>query len=324
MLLFSTFDSSFIEKDVHILNEFSCVDHLVTSGLRTVFRLFWKTLFCDVVFCWFASVHSGVAVLVARLLGKQTVVVLGGADVAAEREIGYGIWLTRWKRPFVRLAIRGAHTVLVVDPSLGLKARQLVNYDGRNIRYLPTGYDGTVWYPSGQKERMVLTVACSRNVVQARKKGIDFLCRAAAEMPDVGFAVIGVDEGVVEDAGISVPNNVTLLPAVPQEALLAHYQRAVVYCQPSRSEGLPNALCEAMLCECIPVGTAVDGIPTGIGDTGFLIPLGDVEALIGALRKALEVDSVRGRRARERIIAEFPVQRRRDGLKKVIVGLPCD
>jgi len=37
---------------------------------------------------------------------------------------------------------------------------------------------------------------------------------------------------------------------VPDEELIKYYQKAKVY-QLSEYEGLPNALCEAMLCECL-------------------------------------------------------------------------
>jgi len=44
----------------------------------------------------------------------------------------------------------------------------------------------------------------------------------------------------------------------------------------TKYERLPNALhCEAMLCECVPVGTRYCGIPTAIGDTGLYVPYGD-------------------------------------------------
>src|SRR5690606_39307412 len=50
------------------------------------------------------------------------------------------------------------------------------------------------------------------------------------------------------------PENVTIVGPRPREALPAEYGAASVYLQLSRSEGLPNVLCEAMACGCIPVG----------------------------------------------------------------------
>ena len=83
---------------------------------------------------------------------------------------------------------------------------------------------------------------------------------------------------------------------------------AKVYCQLSRYEGLPTALCEAMLCGCVPVGTSYCGIPTAIGDAGFYIPYGDVEATVEATRKALNCD--KAKEARRRIKDMFPLERR--------------
>ena len=53
-------------------------------------------------------------------------------------------------------------------------------------------------------------------------------------------------------------------------ALRKYFSTSQFYIQASRLEGLPNALCEAMLCECIPIGNSVFGIPSAIGNTGML------------------------------------------------------
>ena len=44
-----------------------------------------------------------------------------------------------------------------------------------------------------------------------------------------------------------------------------------------------------MLCECVPIGTTVGGIPTAIGDAGFLVDYNDEKQTIEAIRKGLTV-----------------------------------
>ncbi len=58
---------------------------------------------------------------------------------------------------------------------------------------------------------------------------------------------------------------------------------------PSRGEGLPRALVEAMACGVPCVGTDVGGIPELLRDgAGLVTPVGDVAALESALRRVLE------------------------------------
>jgi glycosyltransferase involved in cell wall biosynthesis len=56
------------------------------------------------------------------------------------------------------------------------------------------------------------------------------------------------------------------------------------------------------------VGTRCNGIPLAIGDTGFYVPYGDVQATVEAIRKAINSD--KGKEARERIKSLFPLERR--------------
>jgi len=102
--------------------------------------------------------------------------------------------------------------------------------------------------------------------------------------------------------------------------LLRFYQRARIYCQPSRREGLSNALCEAMLCGCIPVATDVGGTAGAVGDTGFVVPSSDPVALADAV-DAARSSSKDGAKARERVRALFPKERRERRLKEVVRSL---
>jgi glycosyltransferase involved in cell wall biosynthesis len=87
---------------------------------------------------------------------------------------------------------------------------------------------------------------------------------------------------------------------------------ADVFVQPSRSEGLPLAVLEAMGHGLPVVATNVGGIPEAIEDekSGLLVPPGDPEALAGALAQVLESpESAQSlaRLARARAEAEFSI-----------------
>lgn len=264
----------------------------------------------DVVYCWSISDHAFVASLVARRL----VCVVGGYEFAALPECNYGNML-RWRqRFFTRHVWRKADALLYVDPSLMDEATTAFGSAGRG-HYLPTGYDADYWTPAGGvRKRAVLTVGVAPNDDNLRRKGIDLFLEAAERMPDVEFHL----------AGELPPNypagsNVTVHGWVERDTLRELYRTSAVYAQLSIHEGLPNALCEAMLCGCVPVGTAVNGIPRAVGDTGFLVPR-RVEMVVDGIRQALAHPEL-GPRARGHIANEFPLSRRADGLRAILGGI---
>lgn len=318
ILFTSTHTTSFISEDLAILRRHCEVEYRRTRGIGSLVMLPAAIRRADCTFTWFASVYAAFVVFFARVWKKSSFIIVGGVDVAKLPDIGYGIWLSPWKSFLVRYALRAADRVLVVDPSLQREAMLRAQYNGANIRYVPTGYDAERWVPSGEKEPFVLTVAKCEDHVRLHVKGVPLLLEAARQMPQVRFVIIGVAEHLLQPVVATAPPNVSIMPFVERERLLGFYQRAKVYCQASRSEGLPNSLCEAMLCECIPVGTNVGGIPTVLHTVGFLVPSGDRDALVNALRRALAAPDEIGKAARRCIAASFSTARREDELLQEI------
>jgi glycosyltransferase involved in cell wall biosynthesis len=103
---------------------------------------------------------------------------------------------------------------------------------------------------------------------------------------------------------------------------------AEVFVLPSRNEGQPMAVLEAMAHGLCVVAGHVGGVPELVDDgrTGFLVPPDDVEALVAALRKVLLDPALRadlGAAARRRVRAEFDVDvvwRRIDALYQEAAG----
>lgn len=319
ILIVSAFDSPAIREDAEILAGSFTVRRATGSGPGALLRAAFAVFSADVVYCWFLSVYGAVAILLGRLLGRGTVVVIGGVDVARDPESGYGLWLSPWKAFLAKRALRGAGLVLAVADALRDDAVRLAEYDGANITVLPTGYDPGFWSPGGRKATEVLCVAAVDDRARLSVKGIDVLVDAARRMPGAAVTILGVDPRFIPE--LDPPPNIRFLPRVPREELLGAYRSAKVYCQPSRREGLPAALCEAMLCGCHPVVTDAGGMAAAVGDTGIVVPRGNADALAGALLRALAVPSPAGDACRSRIATLYPLERRRSALPLLLASL---
>jgi glycosyltransferase involved in cell wall biosynthesis len=312
--------SSFIQNDLDILRRHFEVRVAHYQGKKRLLKFVIETLkgvmWADLTFSWFADVHAFAAVLFSKIFRRKSIVVVGGYEVAKVPEINYGAMLSTRKALIVRFVLKHADNVLTVDDSLKKDAIKNAKVDGRNIKTVPTGYDATKLKMNGEKENRVITVSyITDNII--KRKGLDTFVKAAEYLPDVEFVLIGkyTDDSIEYLKSIASPN-VKFTGFIPDEDLIRYYQRAKGYCQLSRYEGLPNALCEAMLCGCVPVGTEYCGIPTAIGDTGFYVPYGDPKTTAKAIKEALKSD--KGKEARERIKSMFPVERREKELIQII------
>lgn len=310
--------SSFVKQDKEILQKHFDIEIVKWRGKKDILKIFYGVINSDITFSWFATDHAFVTVLFSRLFRKKSIVIVGGGDVAYVPDLNYGQFtFKRYKKFLTKYALKHASKAFVVDLSLKEDAIKNAKVDGRNIEYIPTGYDSNYWKPQGEKDNIVLTVAgINKSIV--KRKGLEIFVKAASHFPNMKFVLVGkhIDNSIGHLKSIAT-SNVEFTGFVPDEELLNWYQKAKVYCQLSRYEGLPNALCEAMLCECVPVGTEHCGIPTAIGDSGFYAPFGDVKATANAIKKALNNLEL-GKKARERIKKEFTIERREKELIREI------
>lgn len=147
-------------------------------------------------------------------------------------------------------------------------------------------------------------------------KGHEFLVRAAAIMRDRGVSVrVAIAGQGPEETGLralihdlDVADLVTFLGYRPDVVDLLH--AADVFVMPSRSEGMPMAMIEAMLAGLPIVAAHVGGIPELIPDDqhGLLVESEDSEALADGLQRVVADEALRrelGRRAEERARQAF-------------------
>jgi glycosyltransferase involved in cell wall biosynthesis len=325
---------SFIREDLALFQRHFRVEtflykpsrSLLPNAWRQVRLALWLTVKmrkARAVVVWFADYHALLPVLFARACRRRSVVVLAGYDVARIPELNYGVFSNPIRSFCARYALRNASVLAPVTPSLAEKALRRVGPAAGRIVAVPFGFEPSAWArtDASSKEKEVLTVGFAESEVRIRIKGVDLLVETARLMPGVRFTIVGVSEALARK--MNPPPNVRSVEKLPREDLRAYYSRAKVYAQLSVSEGMPNALCEAMLGECIPVGTAVGGIPDIIGDCGFLVTERTAEAAAAALRRALDAPPGLGRAARDRITSRFTPERRASLWLDILSDLPA-
>jgi glycosyltransferase involved in cell wall biosynthesis len=186
------------------------------------------------------------------------------------------------------------------------------------VRVIHHGVPDPFGEQPGEKGREALTVGAINRGTLVQKGQIPFV-EAARRLPDVRFTFAGkwLDDSVDqlrERAG----DNVSFTGWLSDEDLHAAYRRAAVYVQASRHEGFGLAVAEAMLAGCVPVVMNVTAMPEVVDDAGILIDSQAPEDVAEGVRRALDLGPEAAARARERILTEFPMGRRRDGILQVV------
>jgi len=265
----------------------------------------------DVVLAWHIGRHSWLA----SWLGRPLACIVGGYEFVYLPDLDYGGLRSSTTRAMTRRVWRKAE-LLYVSQALADEATSAFGSPGR-AHVLPTGYDSSFWKPGdGPRRELVVSVCHAPTQARFRLKGVDVLLEVAARLPNLEFAVAGV---MPPDFSPPAKGNVRFTGWLDRKALRELYQEAKVYAQLSVHEGFPNAVCEAMLCGCVPVGTPGGGTHEAIDDCGFVVPR-DAEAVVGAIRIALRADD-KGAAARSWVSTRFSLERRRQGLKEILERL---
>lgn len=238
------------------------------------FLMIPKIIRNDVVYMWFADWYALPIILAAKLFNKKSIITVGGWEVFKCEEIGYGNQLNLVRGFVTRLCLRNASVILsqskaydVITKSVEPNTHTFIVQNAIDTEelcniVLPVHREG------------VVTALCTIKFTE-KLKGIPTFLEAASKLPYKCEVVEGMSHSKLMDK----------------------LRRTKVYCQLSYTEAFGMTTLEAMACGCIPVVTDKDAPPEVIGDTGVVVPYGDVEATIKGIEKAMTMD---GNRARER------------------------
>jgi glycosyltransferase involved in cell wall biosynthesis len=305
-------DTSFTRKDIDILakryrvatfpQDWSKKGFIVPNLFRQFFFLLWNMPKSTAAFVMFGGYWSLFPALLGKLFRKPVFIILGGMDCVSFPEYKYGSLRKPWLRKLVKGSYSLAKMLLPVDESLVCSD---YSYD-KNVKakkqgfkhYFPTlsipyrvihmGFDANYWHlnKAEKKPWLFTTIGTVQDLARFHIKGIDLVIELAYNFPGQEFHIVGMNHSFSKSLG-EYPDNVIMHDYIKIEDLMTLLRESQFYLQLSISEGFPNALCEAMLCECIPIVSKVGAMPFIVKDSGFIIEDRDINLVVQNISKAL-------------------------------------
>ena len=260
---------------------------MLVSTLRTIFLLPRERP--DVIVAFF-GIPSGLAAWAANILaGVPYIVSLRGGDVPGFRPYDFARY-HRMAAPLIRMIWRRA--AMTVANSDGLAELARAFEPGVPLRVIPNGVDLAYYASPTRAWSPPRLLFVGRLVYQ---KGLDLLFKALGALKSHPWELWLVGDGPQRTRlellaeKYQITERVRFENWLTDKALLKKYQQANLFVFPSRHEGMPNAVLEAMACGLPVIATRIAGNEELVinGETGLLLPTEDADALQDALARLL-------------------------------------
>lgn len=284
----------------------------------------------DTVLISFGGYWSFFPSLFGRILGKKVAIIVHGTDCVSFPEINYGNLRNPIMRFFTAKSYQFANIILPVSESLMYTENNYFQ-DQTTLRFgihhhlpkvktphtvIPNGLILEDWSRLNHLPRPPRSFVTVMNKDQLERKGAKLIIETAHLMSDFNFFFAGVDNTVYKET----PDNVYFLGRLSPKELQELYSKTQFYLQLSNFEGFGVAICEAMLCECIPIVSNVNFLPEIAGASRLVLKKRDPQQLIQIIDHALQSDIKElEKSSRLRIINNFSAQKRKDLLNNVLL-----
>lgn len=268
----------------------------VAASTALLLRRIRKEFPFDVILAANAYPDAVGASHLARLFDVPFLVTVLGSDVN-KSGVHYAL------RPQIARALKKAGRVIAVSGALGDRVEEM-GVPRSRIDVVRNGVDGEAFAirdprPSREKlglplDRKIVTYA--GNLVHV--KGVDVLVEAVGRMkamggPDVLVNVVGggdlADQLEARAKALGVTDRLIFQGRVLPTAVPEHMNACDVFCLPSREEGCPNVVLEALASGKPVVASRTGGIPELVwADNGILVTPEDPDALARSLLDAVQ------------------------------------
>lgn len=262
---------------------------LLLPGL--LLGLFWRCLLraddADLIHANWA-VCGAMAGIIGRLRRKPVITTLRGSDVTRATR-------SRLDRMILGLAVRNSRVVICVSEAMAERLRKQFPRRTADIHACLNGVDEAFF----QVDRVVsehkgLRVLAVGNLIHL--KGFDVLIEAVARAhrrEQMHVCIIGDgperESLLARAASRGVSSRFTFAGTVSATDMPERISEADVFVLSSRSEGRPNVVVEALAGGLPVISTDLEGVRGMVenGDTGWLVEVGDADALAVALDQAV-------------------------------------
>ncbi|RIK67020.1 hypothetical protein DCC62_24930 [candidate division KSB1 bacterium] len=257
---------------------------------RTATAIAQHRLEFDLIHAHWAYRSGFVASKLAQKFAKPFVLTAQGSDIHT--------WMfERRKRAKILAALQAADAIIALNESL----RNTILAEGvaeDKLHVIPQGVDCEAFQPAHLTDRNLHAAVNESSFVflcvanHHHVKGVDILLRALALADDeTALTLVGAGPGtpalksLAQSLGLG--SRVTFAGAQSPESIPDWINAADAIVIPSRNEGGPAVLLQAMACGKPVVATAVGMVPAVITDErlGLIVPVEDTQALAAALER---------------------------------------
>lgn len=311
--------STFILKDEELLSNHYQVKSFAfqhRKGLQVIKELWRELMFlvrnlrsADFVYVWFADFHAVLPVLLSRVYGKKSILVIGGVDAAYDPDLKYGTKTRLLGRISVHLVTRFAHLLLpVTQHTLNQLIKNINPTLAGKSHIVPNCYDTDfeIRIASTHIRDGVVSVCLADSVKTLFVKGIDFLIQIARLLPDTQFTIIGVQAEAYDWLMERKSANTHLVGPVPQSELREYFMRSKVVCQFSRHESFGLSVLEGIAAGCFPVAHQTGGLAEILASSnGLLIKNLNVDDAVDAIQTACRKSEAEQQHIADTVLVRF-------------------
>ena len=331
---------TFIHTEIKLLSdEFNLISITQNWERKTLlpFNLIRQVIFLvinirkvDTILISFGGYWSFFPALFSNLLAKKVAIVMHGTDCVSFPEIEYGNLRNPILSFVTKKSLQWASIILPVSESLVYTENNYYssktlkfgyNYHLSNIKtpykVIHNGLNILDWVRDNEIIRNKTSFVTVLGEGKIKIKGVDLIIEVASRFPNSIFYLAGIENV----KGYNIPKNIICKGRLTPEELKVLFNQSQFYLQLSNTEGFGVALCEAMLCECIPLVSDVNFLPNIIGDSGFVLNKRNSDMLVDLINMALNSDIIHlEQKARKRIKDNFSVNKRKKMLLSVLTN----